>query len=834
MESILLGGLALVGLNSSKEQKPTKNNIKKNKLDDKYYSNVSDKMNNLERTQANNLKKSIVEKKPLYFSQFDELRFDTVSDPVATSDSHITIIGANKTLQRGLDLVNGYSGINDELNYGIVSGENFTHNNMAPHTRRREYTVDNDRSSRKLESFSGVSEFYVPKQEKYHLFEPMKNLTYVNGMPVFTDYLDDRYLASSKNNNGNLPFENNVFVRPGIDGEVREGLGAVYRVNPRTTDALRGDNNPKISYLNKPLETIKKGEFRAPDYNITKVKIPDFRVQNVGDLVPVRAMTEGPMQTGEFTNINSQRGENDTEYLGGPAVNVNKGEGPSKNKTKFSESKRMEGFNDPTHAVFGVNVKPILQNKDSWANKENQRTTTNIEQPGIVSLGEGGGNYVLDPNNVPITTTRELMLYGDTNIGVSRPQQGANYIFSNDYIIPTTIRDTTSHDKVLGARGEYNTGATFYSDDARRTIKETTLSYKGGFAAPTEQLPNVMYTDSAKPTIRQTTFIQTPGMNPVPNQTLGIAKDYVNDIAKTTIKETTLSYKGGFAAPTEQLPHVMYTDDAKRTIRQTTSVITPGQNPVPNVTNGYTVDYDDIAKTTIKQTTENNTYEGGLYGVDNYTGYARDNKETAKPTIKQTTLYSTPGMNVGSVDATAGYTRDEMDEARRTQRQTTENTQYEGPMFGVDNYAGYTRDEMDKARTTVKETTLLTDYRGGAATEINQPMSHLAQDNMTICDKRQILTYNRPANGGANVGGPQINKKTARFNCKKPSVYYVTNPGKSLDQSVAPSVTKPYRDNTFKNIKPQLSYGNYHTNQNFINTLKDNPLVNDIYHQKNV
>jgi hypothetical protein len=429
---------------------------------------------------------------------------------------------------------------------------------------------------------------------------------------------------------------------------------------------------------------------------------------------------------------------------------------------------------------------------------------------------------------------RNQVTYGDTNIGIAGSQQGANYIFSNDFIIPVTNRDTTTHNKVLGARGEYSTGITQFEDQARRTIKEATLSYKGGFAAPTEQLPNLMYTDSAKPTIRQTTFVQTPGMNTVPNQKLGVTKDYVNDIAKKTVKETTLSYKGGFAGPTEQLPHVMYTDDARKTIRQTTSVITPGQNPVPNVTNGYTVDYEDIAKTTIKQTTERNTYESGLYGVDNYTGYARDKKVIAKPTIKQTTLYSTPGMNVGFVDTTAGYTRDEMDEARRTNRQTTENTQYEGPMFGVDNYAGYTRDEMDIARTTLKQTTLLTDYHGGANTEVNQPMSHLAQNNMTICDKRQVLTYNRPANGGANLAGPQINKKTARFNSKKSSIYYVTNPGKAMDQSVSPSVTQPYKDNTFENIKPQLNYGNYHTNNVFINTLKDNPLVNDIYHQKNV
>lgn len=834
MESILLGGLALVGLNSSKEQKPTKNNIKKNKLDDKYYSNISDKITKIERDQANNLKKSIVEKKPQFFSQFDELRFDTVNEPVAASDSHITITGVNKTLQRGLDLVNGYSGIQDDLNYGIVSKENFTHNNMAPHTRRRDYSTDNDRSSRKLESFSGVSDYYVPKQEKYNLFEPMKNLTYVNGMPVFTDYLDDRYLASSKNNNGNLPFENNILVRPGLDGEIREGLGTVYRVTPRTTDALRADNNPKITYKNKPLETIKKGEIRGPDFNLTKVKVPDFRVQNFGDLVPVRAMNEKPKQTGEFTNVISQRGEYEREFSSGPSFNPNKGEGPSKNKTTFEQSKKTEGFNDPTHAVYAVNVKPVLQNKDSWSNRETQRTTTNITTPGTFSMTGGGGTYVLDPNNVPITTTRELMLHGNTNIGIAGPQQGANYIFSNDYVIPTTNRDTTSHDKVLGAKGEYTTGITQFEDQAKKTIKETTLSYKGGFAAPTEQLPNLMYTDSAKPTIRQTTFIQTPGMNPVPSQTLGFTKDYENDIAKRTIKETTVSYKGGFAAPTDQLPHVMYSDEAKKTIRETTSVITPGQNPVPNVSNGYTVDYDDVAKTTIKQTTEKNTYESGLYGVDNYTGYARDNKEIAKPTIKQTTLYSTPGMNVGFVDTAAGYTRDEADEARRTIRQTTENTQYEGPMYGTDNYAGYTRDKNDVAKTTIRQTTLLTDYRGGANTEVNQPMSHLAQDNMTICEKREILTYNRPANGGSNVAGPQINKKTTRFNAKKPSVYYVTNPGKSLDQNITPGATKPYRDNTFKNLKPQLTYGNYHTNDIFINTLKDNPLVNDIYHQKNV
>ena len=63
MESILLCGLALTGLNTSNNKDHLKIN-KKQKLDDSYGTNISDKMNKIEKIQANNLKKSILEKKP--------------------------------------------------------------------------------------------------------------------------------------------------------------------------------------------------------------------------------------------------------------------------------------------------------------------------------------------------------------------------------------------------------------------------------------------------------------------------------------------------------------------------------------------------------------------------------------------------------------------------------------------------------------------------------------------------------------------------------------------------------------------------------------------------
>jgi hypothetical protein len=827
MESILLGGLALAGFNTSKPKEPLKIN-KKQKLDDSYGTNISDKMNKIEKIQANNLKKSIFEKKPEFFKQFDELTFDNMGDPVPISDSHMTITGVNHSLQRGLDLTNGYSNIYESLNYNLISKENFTHNNMTPNSSKRDYTTNSEHSSRKLEAFTGVSDFWVPKQEKKHLFEPMKDLTYVNGMPVMTDYLDDRYLASNKNNMGNLPFQTNVKVRPGLDGENRQGLGTVYRINPRGVDELRGEHNQKVSYENKPLETIKKGEVRAPDYNLTRYKLPDFRETHFEDLISGRSQIEGDRKSGTFTDMNTQRGDNDINYQG-HVYAPHMGEAPSKNKTTFEPSKKQELYNDPTHAVVGVNVKPIMQNKKSYINRETQRASLQATEIGA-AYDINGGSYTIDPNFIPLTTLRQLMIDGNTNIGITGSQQKANYIFSNEMVLPTTIRETTTHNMVLGAKGENNIGSTQHIDNAKTTIKETTLSYKGGFANPTEKIGANQFTDSAKTTTKETTLAYKGGFA---NPTEKTGANQFTDSAKTTTKETTLAYKGGFANPTEKTGSNQFTDSAKVTIKQTTLHTTPGTNVVGIVPNGYTKDYDDIAKTTIRQTTENNNYKSNVTSIEAKMGYTRDEKDSTKITIKQTTLYTTPGMNVTSVEAQLGYSRDEKDVAKTTIKQTTEDNNYQGHIHGSDNYSGYIKDINDTAKTTIRETTHLQNYTGGLQGNENQT-SHMAADNMCIDERREITTHNRTSGGGANLAGPQINKDKIKMNSKKQSVFYVTAPSKSLDQSVMPSRTEPYNNSTFENKKPQLTYGNYRTNNIFINTLKNNPLVNDIYHQKNV
>ena len=880
MESILLCGLALVGFNILNTEEPLKIN-KKQKLDDSYETNISDEINKIEKNQANNLKNSIIEKKPNnfkpfneltvnmnkiekkpeFFEQFDELTFNNMGDPTPITESHVTITGVNHSLQRGLDLTNGYSNINESLNYNIISNENFNHNNMTPNTSKRDYTPDSEHSSRKLEAFTGVSDYWVPKQEKNHLFEPMKDLTYVNGMPVMTDYLDDRYLASNKNNMGNLPFQTNIKIRPGLEGENREGLGTVYRIAPRNVDELRSENKQKLSYKNKPLETIKKGEYRAPDYNLTKHKMPDFRENNFEDLVAGRSQMEGMRKNGKYTDINTQRGYSDINYTG-VAYASTMGEGPSKNKTKFESPKKQEFYNDPTHSVGGVNIKPVMQNKGSYINRETQRASLPAAEIGA-ACDINNGSYTVDPNFIPLTTLRQLMINGDTNIGITGPQQKANYIFSNEMVLPSTIRETTTHNIVLGAKGENNIGSTQNIDNAKTTIKETTLAYKGGFANPIDKTGANQFSDSAKTTTKETTLAYKGGFtNPIDKT----GANQFSDSAKTTTKETTLAYKGGFTNPIDKIGANQFSDSAKITIKQTTLYTTPGKNVGGIILNSYTKDHKDIAKHTNRQTTENNTYEGTITCIEQHKSYSKDEKDTAKITIRQNTLSATPGVNVKHIESQLGYSRDKNDIAKKTIKQTTENNNYQGPSYmsnysgyikddndiakktikqttennnyqghihGSDNYSGYIKDNNDIAKTTIRETTHLQNYTGGLQGNENQTC-HMAADNISIDERREITTYNRTSGGGTNLGGPQINKDKIKMNTKKSSIFYVTAPSKPLDQSVMPSRTEPYNNSTFENKKPQLTYGDYRTNNIFINTLKNNPLVNDIYHQKNV
>ena len=718
MSGILLGALAYSGLNKNKYNSTDK----KNEI--KYSTNIKNSMNKVEYNQARQNYR-----KPEYLNQFDDLRFDNIGEPASSNDTYNTLIGYNASLKRDLAAKDNFSFFNTESDgtYNVVSQDKFVHNNMFPSTTQRDIDKSVNYSQRKMETFTGSSNNIIMKQPKKHLFEPVKDLTYVFGSQVDADLLKQRYLASNKNNMGNLPFSAKAKVLPGIEGAVQQGTYSVYRINPPTVDQLRTDDNKKISYLNKPLETLKKGEVRGPDFNVTKYKLPDFREQKFSDLVANKADVEREKQDGLYTNMDSQRGEGEY-YQPGPSNNSNMGNGPDLSKTNFETSKKESYLNDNSHAITDNNFKPVFTNAKSYALCDNQRSSVNTNYKGGIMLS--------------------TQMY--SNITDKAKQ---------------TIKQCTSHNIITNVAPDVYESYTNITDKAKPTIKQCTSHNIVTNVAPDIYESYTNITDKAKPTIKQCT-----SHNIVTNIAPDIYESYTN-----------------------------ITDKAKPTIKQCTShnIVT---NIAPDVYESYT-NITDKAKQTIKQTTETTKYIGPADDNNNMGTYVEFD-DTAKPTIKETTVVIPKPVSSAYVSTATIYPRT----------------------------------KGDYAKETIKQTTIDNNYRGNVRTDVNAQISHDAANNMTpnLC-REATVTFNRPANGKGDLHGPYIDRDNVEL---ADSIHYTYagNPYKALDHGVTPTLTNSQIQNinTIKtNSKPTNQTVSYYINSNYINTLNNNPFVNDIYHQKN-
>ena len=939
MESLLLGALSFYGNmnpNRIKEQLDNNNN---------YDTNIEQNMNNIEKNQANVLKNQ-----PDYFQQFDSLTFDNLSKPTAENQAYMTKSGFNNFLQRNLDFQNGYSDFqNTDMHYGVVTKENFVHNNMYPSTARRETMINLNSNNRKYENLSGNNNLWQHKSELETFFAPVKDMTNVNGMKAVSGELTSRYIPSLKNNNGNLPFQTDVQVRPGVDGKTAAPY-AVVRIEPRGIDELRSEINRKETYLNKPLEVIKKGDLRANAGELTHFKMPVYREQKFSDLVANKHDTAGVKQTGKFVHIDTERGTKDIEYKGG-AYDSRQGKSIDPEAMYFSEAKKENYLNDFTHAINAVNSRPVFTNAKSYTNYETDRDTISTEVRATGAYNNTQSSYYFDGNDAAKPTMKQNNIIQDRNLGINGALEKKTYMFSNDSILPTTHRESTNYNDVGNSAPTYKNPNVHYTDEARQTIRETTEDYThlGNTNTPWKNT-HLGYQDEAKQTIRESTedYTHLGGAN-TPWQNTHVT---FQDKAKSTIKETTEEYThlGNTNAPWKNT-HIGYQDEAKSTIRETTEDYThlgnsnaPWQNThltyqdkakstIKETTEDYThlgnsntlfqnthVTYQDKAKSTIKETTVDHVIDPSITSAYQNTHVTYQDK--AKPTIKQTTVISsiisnaaptytanvthytdearktireTTEINNHTGTANAPYKNTHLnyqDEAKSTQRQTTENNNYIGIVGGDNNKETYTileddakktirettlfetpiqnivanvtqaytkNDEearptikqtllhqapggrmynynqsnyksIEDARATIKETTVDNEHIGGASYNINALRTMDAEKNMCIRDKRQQTALGaRPGNAKSDTIRGNINADTVKFQNKRTLLKgYVSTPGNSSNYSVTPSQPivpdrKTHLHNNFYRIDPL-----------YIDTLNNNPLVNDLMHQKNV
>jgi hypothetical protein len=884
MEGILLGSLSYLGHNYTNKQN---NKIKENTLENFYDSNIEQNMNKLEQVQSNRLMKE-----PEFYKQFDSLKFNTTYEEPS-------------------------SNIFSDFNNIISDNKNMIHSNMTPFTARRDLYENFTNQSQKYEKLSGNDNLWKNKKEIEPLFEPMRDLTNPFGMPVMTNELQGRYTPSNKNNYGNLPFQTDLKVLPGMDGK-ESAPYAVTRVNPRNIDDLRSEINKKVSYESKPLETIKKGELRGTDFNISRYKVPSYRENTIDDFVKNAGVTNAVKITGDFAHVDTQRGQDEYLYMG-HATDSKQGNFINQEQTYFSDSKKENYLNDFTHSINAVNTRPVFLNTESYTSYENQRLTSTADVRASGINMNSGGSYHIDRKDVANTTLKEQNIHGNTMLGANGGTEAKTYVFSSDAILPMTLRDVHKFDDVLNPAPTQQNIYVNNQDPAKYTIKESTINKPQ--VANISSLYQSLYSeycDEAKYTIKESTINKPEVVNinsiqqnvyssltdeakDTNKQTL-IEKPYVANInsiqqnvysgltdnAKMTIKESTINkpdvanvnsiqqnvYSSLMDEAKDTLKQKLIdkpdvaninsiqqnvysglTDNAKMTIKEST-INKPDVANVNSIQQNVYSNLNDTAKTTIRQVTGNTNYTGAvgstvqdtyktledtakttvrqITGHTNYTGTAgstvQDTYKTlqdqAKTTIKQSTIIK-PNNTLLNSNVNASYSK--TDELARTTIKETVLHEGRGNV-GDSNQGHKVQDKDDKARVTIKQTTLITNHVGGAIHDVKKTRSQLAEQNMTIDDKRQITAvFNRAGNAKSDTIRGDINKDTVRLNDKRMVYGYVSAPSKPLDNNVTP-LSKTYTDR-----KTSLNDNNfYRVDPIYIDTLNNNPLVNDIFHQKNI
>jgi len=895
-------------------------NKEKRKNKKTYSSGMAFKIDKAAKKQAKQLKRSG------FASQFDTIMLDNIdAEPASINQSNLVnrndTVSYDTSLQRDLDFNGGYSEFGPtQMHYDVCEDFERMTSNMNPHTSKREYT-QNENYTHTLALHTGEDPFYMSRSnhEPKQLFEPMRDLTYVNGAPVQTHLLEERYLPSNKNNDGDLPFENNMKVQPGVKGE-NLPPNAVYRTIPKSVDDLRAKNNQKVTYEADKIESGKKGDRRSILSDPTKFKKKSYRDRDIDDYLPNAAVVNKKRMTGSFKNPTTNRSISRSEV--GTAYK------PEKGKVqigKYTEASKSSFASDSiSRSTKDSKFNPVFQNKKAFRNVETERSTTNHDKPGAAYKSNNVG-YAIDQKDVPLTTLRQLMIEGDTNIGITN-QSNNNYVFSKDSVLPQnnrtstqvnnnngnvnsrneqsytidkndkareTVKETTINNNYCAPIQPSKQGVHYYNqnDKTRSTIKETTeINQKEGFVNVNQKTYYIGKDDIAKNTIRQTTAISNIEGTITGDNKTGYYLDK-GDIAKDTLKQqTSLLNTHPIAQPDYYAPnYVDYNDKARNTIKETTEInnnvinqkSTNGSNPYlqnkdkarptikqqttilktdplvqPEIGSVGYINNEDKPMTTMRETTENNNYSGNQHSVsggisyfknkdkakptikqstlqpsrDGIIGsvtktYVKDYKEKARPTIKHSTLHSTQGGRLGRENGEIGYHRDKTEIAKQTIKETTLHGTQGGRLGREHGEIGYHRDRTDEARATIKQTTLLQNYTGPLDAEVEKHRSQEAEQNMTIDERKEILTYSRPAGAKSDLAGPILNKKTIKL--KEENFIKRSNYGYDINKCNQGKLNQVFTRN-----KQLLNTPNYRINDDYINTLDNNPLVNDLMHQK--
>lgn len=253
-----------------------------------------------------------------------------------------------------------------------------------------------------------------------------------------------------------------------------------------------------------------------------------------------------------------------------------------------------------------------------------------------------------------------------------------------------------------------------------------------------------------------------------------------NDIAKTTIKETTLhdTREGHMGVNMPSKLTVYDPNDIARTTVKETTVHNKMETQIKGATKLTVYDPNDIPKTTVKETTIHDTRCGNLSDQCAAKRPTKYNLTPPKTTVKETTIDNIHHTNVSySRGDGKGYLAANYD-APATQKQSTSDHEYSGNISAaVNDKGGYLSTEYD-APATLKQLTSDVEYAGSANSTSKAAQSYNdAYNARTNPNKEEIAKGRAPTQTGVKVvasteeqGTVGVNKQNATINYQNASV----------------------------------------------------------------
>ena len=407
--------------------------------------------------------------------------------------------------------------------------------------------LSEEASRSRLAAHTGVDsmlEFH--KKETKPLFKPCKDVNYVNGSPVNTDILSERYNQSRYRNN-ERPFKQET-IAPGLnDKEGRNGSGGFHqieaqdiaRANYKSIDDL--NVRQQITYTTpvKPGAAISR---RGKEATVFKNRPETSFHQTMDNQWATPASVVGMAQRENFeARENCKKQSRETIGTSG-GVTVK-----HRNIETFRKTRRNVYCNSGLRNVsiahgFDSENENSDYGKHSFVAAPNERDTTNTSKhkSNITTIVKA----ITKPLEDIMKKTKKENVIGNPrpngNMNAQIPKKQT--VYDPNDVARTTIKETLIHNSRKGnVRGPNKLTVYDPNDVAKTTIKETLIhnNRKGNMAVTTKK--NRVYTYDTKPkitirsTLDQVDFKQNLSRANGPNK----GTVTVQDKFKKTIRETT-------------------------------------------------------------------------------------------------------------------------------------------------------------------------------------------------------------------------------------------------------------------------------------------------------